>query len=203
MCKNLFCSGVWDVMKNNVIRNALVGSVLFVLTACNTTPDDRVCPQAAVIRDLAQLADFGREEKPSPKNLVMAARLDDVRGDCSFRPDRTVVDLDLDLRAYRGPGLGGSRGDLPYFVALTDGTRIISKNNFTATLELGTAEKPATHIETLRITLPAVHQGVQPNWRILVGFQLSPEQVAYNRGDVGEPKPLASPATPVKRVTTK
>lgn len=203
MCKKLFCSGVWDVMKNSMMRSTLVGSVLLVLAACNATPDDRVCPQVAVIRDLAQLADFGREEKPSPKNLVMAARLDNVRGSCDFRPTSTSVDLDIDLRAYRGPGLGGSRGDLPYFVSLTDGARIISKDNFTAALELGTAEKPATHSETLRITLPAVQNGAQPNWRILVGFQLSPEQVAYNRGDIGEPKPLASPATPVKRVTTK
>jgi hypothetical protein len=205
MCRKQFFFGVWGVMRNKTLKHyGVCGaslSAIFLLAACNSAPPNgRTCPDAVAIRDLAQLVDFGREEKPTAKNLVMAAKLEDVAGSCIMQPTQTVIELDLTLRGLRGPALGGKRGDFPYFIAFMDANgQILSKDNRSVALELGTAAAMTRHTETLRVTLPYTKGATNPAVKLLVGFQLSPEQLAFNRGESGEPKPIASPRATVKR----
>jgi hypothetical protein len=182
-----------------IYRNLILLSLSLSLAACaGQTPS--ICPQIAAVHDLAQLADFGRSEKPVRTEFVAAARIDHVLGACHTEGDTISADVDIALRAYRGPRLGGERVEFPYFVAVLDqNDKVISKQSLTVTFALAAHNKFVDKLEQIHLTIPNPKNLAGSNWRVLTGFQLSPEQLAYNRGEFGEPIPTASPAGQVWR----
>jgi hypothetical protein len=67
---------------------------------------------------------------------------------------------------------------------------ITEKNNFSTEVNSGTAAEPAKFSETLRLTLPLAQSDKPAIDSLVIGFQLTPEQLRLNRGD--------APATPQK-----
>jgi len=181
-------------------KSAALFVLPLLLAACADAPEDgRVCPQAAVVRDLAQSVQFVAGKKTA---VAAAARMDNVSGDCSFKQDKIVADVDVALRAFRGAPLKGEQASFPYFVALIDPTdHVVAKTAMTATVTLPKETKMEERVEKLRITLPTPKGETGEGWRILAGFQLTPEQVAFNRGEFGEPKAMAAPSGSVSRGT--
>lgn len=164
----------------------------------------RSCPQAAAVRDLVQLADFGRAEKPSQAEFVAAGRIESVQSVCAFEDDAIAVDIDIGMRLFRGARLGGDQIELPYFVAvLGPGNTVVSKENLSVAFSLGSGAQAVEQTEKVRVVIPNPRQRDGREWRVLLGYQLSPEQLAFNRGEFGEPQPLASPAGKVWRGRSK
>lgn len=173
--------------------------VVPLLAACTSSREQQSCPAVGILRDLQQYADFGRAEKPSRAEFVAAARLDGVQADCRTEEKGTVVNVDVAMRAFRGPRLGGDRVEFPYFIAVLDRDgRILAKQNLSVAFSLTEQDKMVEKTELVRVTLPAGGTKHEAG-RVLVGFQLSPEQLAFNRGEFGEPKPWPSPAGRVQR----
>jgi hypothetical protein len=179
-------------------------ALLPLLAACASNPkDEQTCPSVAVVRDLHQFADFGRAEKPARAEFVAAARLDGVRGDCGAEDKKIVANIDIAMRAFRGPRLGGDRAEFPYFVAVLDrDDYVVAKQNLSATFSLTQNDKMVEKVEAVRVNIPNPVGRDGRYWRVLVGFQLSPEQLAFNRGEFGEPKAWPSPAGRVQRQQT-
>ena len=147
----------------------------------------------AALRDLQQWTDFGGQ-KPAKENLVVAARLEPPQGSCRFRSGRIEADVDLTIRAYRGPRAAQETVQVPYFAAVIDAQdKVISKQGFTALLDVPSGKTPSEATEKLRLVIPNERELDGSAWRVLVGLQLTPQQVAFNRGDFSEPKPLAMP----------
>ncbi|MEJ0062936.1 MAG: hypothetical protein WDO70_06980 [Alphaproteobacteria bacterium] len=164
---------------------------LLLLAACasdDSAKPDRQCPQIAAVRDLAQIADFGREE-PRRSELVAAAKIDRVDGDCKFSDGGGIdVVLDAKMLAERGPKLGVDRVEFPYFVALVTPADIpVRKQNVAVVFKFSGDDRRADSTEKLHVTIPNADDG--KGWRVLVGFQLTPEQLAFNRGE-----PAAAPS---------
>lgn len=181
-------------------RNFLTLVCLLGLAACAGTGNDmRQCPRMAALRDLQQWTDFGGH-KPAKENLVIAARLDPPQGTCRFRDGRIEAELDLTVRTYRGARATQETVSVPYFAAIIDAQdKVVSKQGFTAALKVPTGKSPAEATEKLRLVIPNAQELDGNAWRIMVGLQLTPQQVAFNRGDFSEPKPLAMPSGKVQR----
>lgn len=179
--------------------------LLPLLAACASSPKDaQTCPSVAVVRDLHQFADFGRAEKPTRTEFVAAARLDGVRGDCGSEDKKIIANIDIAMRAFRGPRLGGDRAEFPYFVAVLDrDDHVVAKQNLSVTFSLTQEDKMVEKTEAVRVAIPNPAGRDGGYWRVLVGFQLSPEQLAFNRGEFGEPKAWPSPAGRVLRQKTQ
>ncbi|MGB4100679.1 MAG: hypothetical protein WBK91_02055 [Alphaproteobacteria bacterium] len=152
-----------------------------VLAGCSSTTDTRVCPQVAAVRDLAQIVDFGRDDTPGFSRMVSAGFIGKIEGDCAFRRESIDVDAGIRLTAQRGPGLGGDRVELPYFIAVVGpGDVPVSKQNLTAVFRFGKHDKESETVENIHVNIPT-SEGDVGGWRVLIGFQLSPEQLAFNR----------------------
>ena len=192
------------LIRGCVRRGLVLGSAVMLLTSCaGSSKLPAACPSVAIAHDLKQATDFGREEQPVYSALVAAARMDSAIGDCHGDDGALVADIDITMRGIRGPALGGDEAELPYFAAvLNEQDKVIAKQNLSVTFALGKEGAIVDKTEKLRLTLPDAAKADTAHWRVLLGFQLSPEQLAFNRGEFGEPVPEASPAGKVWRRRT-
>ncbi|HRC26656.1 MAG TPA: hypothetical protein PKX87_04400 [Alphaproteobacteria bacterium] len=154
------------------------------------------CPEAEVVQELRNLNEFAPMAPQKPDQMVSSVRIANLKTICRD-VDSTSVTLDLavTLTGTLGPKARINPTDkpsfaYPYFVALTTGDgKIVAKEIHAISLAYGKGQNMLTQEETLSHTLPVRLSARASNgpYRLLVGFQLSDDQLAYNR-DHPEPK---------------
>ena len=164
---------------------ALILAVGGALSGCSWfrgTYADAKCPVVGIPDDLARVSHF-QGQGTDFANLAVQARLSDAQGDCVFDKTGMSVTMNVSLVAQTGPAMTGQTADFAYFVAILDpnGT-IIAKKVFPAPITFTEGQKRRGSVETIdqRIPLADFHQGGK--YRIEIGFQLSEEELSYNRG---------------------
>lgn len=138
-----------------------------------------ICPQVAIIRELETARDFG-VEKPAAGQLVAAARMQDISGDCGYQDGGIDIAFRVNFTAAKGPRLGGDRAEFPYFVAVLDPNgAILNKDQMTESFRFKDDPKPVERSEPMHVFIPLTKEQKQtgPNYRVLVGFQLTQEQL--------------------------
>lgn len=144
------------------------------------------CPKAKVLSDARALVKFQPGPGRDLTDIEYQAQVSGLEQRCKTKKkgDAARVALSLRFSASLGPAARSDRLTVPYFVAVTQGERILSKESFTTDLRF---EKNARHAdaaeEIKRLDLPATAEP-EP-LEILVGIQLTPEEVAYNRAHGG------------------
>lgn len=145
------------------------------------------CPRVTIVDELGAINDFMDISDPSEYNLVSEATLDLEESSCVYR--KSNVSVDLKLAFYSRLGQRGKLNDkdkpfvsYPFFVAVTnpDGN-ILAKEVFGASMTYDRGEEKHTYFENLRQIIPIINPDKGKDYEILVGFQLTPEQLAYNR----------------------
>jgi hypothetical protein len=137
-----------------------------------------ICPQVAIVRGLDVVRDYS-DDSPTPPNLVSAAKLLNISGDCEYRDEGIDVAFEANIIAERGPRLGGLRTGFPFFVAVVDPAgNVLNKNQMTAEINFSSGDPLANHAERLHvfIPLPKDKHSAGPYYKVLSGFQLTPEQ---------------------------
>lgn len=73
----------------------------------------------------------------------------------------------------------------PYFVAVTSpGGKIMAKEIFAASMTYGSHESTHSYFEKLREVIPISSKENAKNYKILIGFQVTKDQLAYNRANM-------------------
>lgn len=145
------------------------------------------CPRVEVVEDLAVLNDFENISKPSPDSLVSSVKLSKLQSTCGEKARSITVDLKLAFEGQLGPRGRINANDMPffsypYFVAVTAPSgEIMAKEVFAASITYNRGESSHTHYETLRHIIPLDDTGRAGRYKVLVGFQLGQEQLAWNR----------------------
>ncbi len=172
------------------ISTALATCALALTALPGCTPNDvfaPICPQLALVKDAADLTRFnGRGEDIS--DLDLTARLSAVPAACS-QTKRSTVDADLQVvvAIARGPARTDRTASVPYFVAVTDAAgKLIDKQNFVlgGTFPPNVDRMNATS-EKLTLSFPVSDTVKAADYRIYVGFALTPQELAYNRKMAG------------------
>lgn len=143
------------------------------------------CPDVRIVADLNQIHQFTQPEKPSPQGSISSIWMRDVQNHCSTVKDNVAIDITLAFEGIVGPKGKRHPGDhpsfsYPYFIAITgnDGS-IIAKEVFAVTFSYDDA-KTMTKIEKIRQIVPAGAKTYR-DYKILVGFQLNDQELAFNR----------------------
>ncbi len=167
-------------------RNFLVLALAAAaLSGCSTTDDDK-CPLASALIDTASLTQLGPGNRP-----LYTVQVRKVSADCDIaKYEHTVSsDLDIEFTATRPYGGGAESFDAPYYIAITLGGRVLSKRQYRAHFHFDSGQT-ATSFEESKET-PTIHmqKGKHPyDYAALVGFQLTPQQLEYNRTTGRYPK---------------
>lgn len=145
------------------------------------------CPKIKIVNELSELSEFIDISDPSEYNLVSNVKLDLNESSCNYRGANVSVDLKLAFNSRLGP-----RGRLtdkdkpffsyPFFVAVTNPQgNILAKEVFGASMTYKRGEETHIYFENLRQIIPIPNPDKGRHYEILIGFQLTPTQLAYNR----------------------
>ena len=144
------------------------------------------CPSVAIVRDAAEVTRFREGSGRDLTDVTGRAVLADYTGGCTPREDRVTVDLNLVLAAEQGPASQAGTADYRYFVAIADAAGdILAKQEFDTTVAFPAGQRRAGTVEELTQTIPLEDGATPADYQILVGFQLTPEQLDYNRAGGG------------------
>ncbi|SDD48180.1 hypothetical protein SAMN04487779_1008117 [Belnapia rosea] len=171
------------VMRSRVVLLALL---LAGCGAGGSTQLPIACPNPGL---LAEGADLTRYRPGGPQDLTgldFDARLIGLNGSC--RPGRGDRSINLQMTAgfsvERGAASEGRSVDLPWFVAVIDRRTdaILSRQGFVERVNFGRNETRSTiDSAPVSISLPVGENRQASDYRLLVSFQLTPEDLALNR----------------------
>ena len=155
---------------------------LIGLAACSSDPATTApmfCPQVAVLQQAQNVTAFlpGRTDVAAQ---ITTAQITGVAGSCALEPKKHLlhVKFQAGFAATNGPADHGGNLTLPYFVAITDGDNIISKDDYTITLNFEGNESTAQATsKPVKIDLSNQHDNTHV--QILVGFELTPDELSY------------------------
>lgn len=171
------------------MRAGLAVLGMLVLAGCSQPRIDDLliaCPTLSLPADVADLTRYQPGAQPDLSTLVLDARVQAIDGSCrrGRRDASVVVAMTSRFRVERGPAGTERAVDLPWFIAVVeDGTdRILSRQTFTQratfapnTTRVNVASPP------IEVVFPVAEGRRVQDHRIMVGFLLSPEEVALNR----------------------
>jgi len=173
--------------------------LLMPLAGCQTlgltspSPDELVadtgpiCPSTAVLSDavtVTKLKPGTQAALPNPANIAFTAEMSQAKLDCNYdrSQNKLSVDLSFAVKAARGPAATGADPQVDFFVAVVDAdNNIVSKIVYHGQADLGGR---AANIYTQNVRNFAVPLGMDKrpyDYEILTGFQLTPDELAYNR----------------------
>jgi len=161
--------------------------VFLLLSACaSDNGSERLCPQTAIVRELERINDYGADA-PGEETLVAVAVMRGVKGRCEYRDDGVAVEFSVDMIAGKKERLGGERVSFPFFVAVLDPEKnILSKELMTTEFDFS-GKKLMEQTESFRVFIPAEKDTDVSYYQLLIGFQLSEEQLAATRKAMDSP----------------
>jgi hypothetical protein len=169
-------------------RARLAGLALLALAGCAdvNAPRDAFappCPQRAILAEAGDLARYTPGGKDLT-DLVLQARVTSMNGVCTKGPKPTLtrVSIIVGINASRGPAARSREADISYFVAVLRGDDILNKEVIPVHIAFpSNASAVAIQGDEVTIDLPTPKGVTAADYRVLVGLQLSPEELAHNR----------------------
>ncbi len=171
---------------------------LFDSTPQITLSPGPICPATAVLSEAAMVTKL----KPgTPATMSRAAdvafqaEMSQARLDCNYNraDNKLTVTVNFAVRATRGPSAAPSDPQLPFFVAIIDADdNVLVKNVYNSQPQMA-GRKANTYTETIsNLPVPLGMDKEPSDYEILTGFQLTPDELAYNRIPRTIPAPRAA-----------
>ncbi len=161
--------------------------LLLPLFGCGPGRNDfaPVCPTARLI---PALADLTRYAGPGPAHdltdLILQARVTAVNGKCQAGDDKSTVaaTVDITISVQRGPAMKGREADVPVFLAVSEGETIRDKQVFPVHVVFPpNVDRLTMGSGDISLNLPVSAKKSGDAYRVIAGFQLSPEELEANR----------------------
>jgi len=137
------------------------------------------CPDVAVLQQTSQLDAF-LPSRSDVTGQVTEALITGVAGSCDLeaKKQQVRVSFKVGFDATNGPANDFATLELPYFVSVVEGERILSKSLYKIPVSFtGNLSSAAAASQTMTVELPNVPDSAHV--QVLVGFQLTPEQLVY------------------------
>lgn len=177
-----------------MLRFGAVAGLVLAVSACSLVKKEdpsggQECPQVRMDRDTAKLTVFRDGPGRDLTDVVYTAEIADYNGDCTFVKDKEKGTTTVNMRMKvlfaisKGPAETAADNRLEYFVAIpafypAQSAKQVMPVQF---------KYPDTNVvtmmvrdEEIRMTLPLKDMKTK-DMPVYVGFQLSPDQLAYNR----------------------
>lgn len=164
-------------------------AAVLLLASCagdKTTEQAFQCPQAGIISQAGSLPIFeGNPKAPQVDDIKVLGSIDNFRGAC--RPAENGVvhfKLEVDFKVMKTDLAGELKSiRLPYFVAvLGPDESILQKQSLWTKIDF---DKKAQGVSLAEIDLdiPVGDASQTGRYKVAIGFELTPQQAAYNVGD--------------------
>jgi hypothetical protein len=172
------------MMKNIPFRFAAIALMALLVSSCQSSKKLQFCPGWSSVLDAVVVTQFKPGAAPDPANALYSAKITDVDGTCSYDKAGKKADSSIDVTfvATRPTAGDAITYTAPYFVAVTQATRILTRSTRSVTFSFAAGEKTATaeeHVSSIDLVTDGDNKPY--DYQILVGFQLTKEQYDYNK----------------------
>ena len=147
------------------------------------------CPDVSVLADAASLTRFKEGPGRDLIDVLFGVEIADIQRACEYDIDDDTgegpltTEITVFFRAERGPADRQREGRFKYFVTITDaGRNVLNKGSFGLLVEFpdnltrtNVADEPVTMVIPLKANQSA------DDFRIIVGFELTREELELNR----------------------
>lgn len=163
---------------------------IYVAGAGGRTPEKLLsspCPQVEIVDDLSSISDFSHPRKQDKNHLISRVDLKSAQSTCKLSSKTAIIDLKLLFNGKLGPKGRKTESErpffsYPFFVAVTTPTgKIMAKEIFAASITYAANENEHTYFENLRQIIPIKSKNKANSYHVLIGFQVTPDQLGYNR----------------------
>jgi hypothetical protein len=143
------------------------------------------CPLMGVLYDNARVVNFAAPDVQRYSNIEFTGEMQGIRGLCRYiNEDPITMSIEVDMSFGRGPAATADRQTYRYWVAVVRrGRAPIEKAYFDVDVRWSRGEAVVTRTEEIEnIVIPRANADTSgTNFEVLVGFELTPEQVQFNR----------------------
>lgn len=167
-------------------RAAQVGAFLLagVVGGCGPADDKfpPVCPGLSLLRDGGDLTRFAADGR-DVTDMVMRARIVGVPAKCETVSGRKIrATLTVQADVTRGPAARDRSPSATYFVAVTDGDKILQEQDFPLVATFpSNVDRIGVSSDDIELLFPVTKEKSAAAYHIYVGFRLTPEELTYNR----------------------
>jgi hypothetical protein len=143
------------------------------------------CPPVGSVYDAARVVDFRENNDELYSDIRYTGEITDVRSFCRYTGDNPLTaELEIDFAFGKGPAADGNAHDFGYWVAVTRRNgKVLAKEYYTVSAKFdGNSKLDGATQKIDRITIPRADETIAgTNFEILVGFDLTDEELAFNR----------------------
>ena len=153
------------------------------LAACETfaTGTYLTCPGVAILAGTELITRFGEGPGRSVADIAVEAGIDGLSATCQYSRERVQTEVAFDVTARHGASPSAAFVDLPYFIAVFDAEGgLLAKQVFAIRLEFPPGEVEAGRRERVAQTIYLAPNQQARAFEILIGFQLTPEELETN-----------------------
>lgn len=147
------------------------------------------CPTVSILANGERITQFRSGPGRDLIDITAEARIDDFIARCIYEVDEDTgvgqvhVELSLGVSAARGAANTSGTADLPYFISINalDKTILTKRAFMIRALFEGNRYRISAYDEPVILSIPIQPPQTGEDFLIYVGFQLTPEQLEYNR----------------------
>jgi hypothetical protein len=175
-----------------ILLPGLMLGLLPLLGGCGPGKDQfaPVCPRADLVWQAADLTRYRAEAASGTqdiRDLVLSGRILGIdRAQTKCMPGDTnkqlAADVAILVQLTRGPAMQGRQANVEYFLAVTENGNIVDKQVYQSPVVF------PPNIDQVKLSSPVVHMvfPISPTktgaaYTVLAGFQLTPDELDYNR----------------------
>lgn len=153
--------------------------------ALDTRQNAGPCPTAASLYDVSRYVAFPAGADERFNNITFSAEITDVRLFCRYVGEAPIVaEMEIDFAFGRGAEATGLTHSYPFFVSVTRRNRtVLEKEAFAVTAEFAPDQRvTSTTVRLEDVVIPRYDDTISgANFEIFVGFELTEQQLAFNR----------------------
>lgn len=142
------------------------------------------CPNVRILPGAETITVFLPGPGRDLVDVTFEGSIEPLKGECVYENDESLIvaELFLQINAVKGPAASSNQVNLPFFIAIADQDRkILSKRVFESPIEIPESKRRGAVLEEMIQKIPILSGRDGRDYTIILGFQLSDDQLKYNR----------------------
>ncbi len=166
----------------SVLTLALLASVLLV-AACSREKPEAACPRGVIPADSASVTRFREGPGRDLTDVVAEGEIVNILVQCKYDKRAVTVDLQIAIAGDRGPADRTRIADFEYWVAILDPQQnIVTKQPARIRFQFtDNRTRLGQVVSEFEPYIPLADLKQATEYQIIVGFQLTAEELAWNR----------------------